>query len=85
MQNTIVALPNEVRDQVSKLTGMQLLRACASWRPDSLNYRGPVVATKIASKLLARRTLDLNDEVADRDRLIEPLVEELGSTLIPHL
>jgi len=40
-----------------------------------------VTATKIAIKSLARRVFDLNDEVADLDRLIEPLVEEIGSNL----
>lgn len=81
LHNTIVASPDEVRDQVRNLTRMQLLRTCASGRPDTLSYRDPVVATRIALKSLARRVLDLNDEVADLDRLIEPLVEELGSTL----
>ena len=81
LHNTIVASPDEVRDQVRNLTRMQLLRTCASWRPDTVGYRDPVVATRIALKSLARRVLDLNDEVADLDRLIEPLVEELGSTL----
>jgi transposase len=82
LHNTIVASPDEVRDQVRNLTRMQLLRTCASWRPDIMGYRDPVVATRIALKSLARRILDLNDEVADLDRLIEPLVEELGSTLM---
>lgn len=81
LHNTIVASPDEVRDQVRNLTRMQLLRTCASWRPDILAYRDPVVATRIALKSLTRRVLDLNDEVADLDRLIEPLVEELGSAL----
>ena len=81
LHNTIVASPDEVRDQVRNLTRMQLLRTCASWRPDTVGYRDPVVATRIALKSLARRVLDLNDEVADLDRLIEPLVEELGSAL----
>ena len=81
LHNTIVASPDEVRDQVRNLTRMQLLRTCASWRPDMLGYRDPVVATRIALKSLSRRVLDLADEVADLDRLIEPLVEELGSAL----
>lgn len=81
LHNTIVASPDEVRDQVRNLTRMQLLRTCASWRPDMLGYRDPVVATRIALKSLSRRVFDLADEVADLDRLIEPLVEELGSAL----
>lgn len=82
LHNTIVASPDEVRDQVRNLPRMQLLRTCASWHPDHPGYRDPVVATRIALKSLARRILHLNDEVADRDRLIEPLVEELGPTLV---
>jgi transposase len=79
--NTIVAAPDELRDQLRNLTRMQRLRLCAAWRPDTLGYRDPVIATKIAIKSLARRILNLNDEVADLDRLIEPLVEELGGNL----
>jgi transposase len=82
LHNTIVASPDELRDQVRNLTRMQLLRTCASWRPDTLGYRDPVVATRIALKSLARRVLDLADEVADLDRLIDPLVEELCSPLM---
>lgn len=81
LHNTIVAAPDELRDQLRNLTRMQRLRLCAAWRPDTLGYRDPVIATKIAIKSLARRILDLNDEVADLDRLIEPLVEELGGNL----
>ena len=81
LHNTIVASPDEVRDQLRNLTRMRLLRMCAVWRPDMLGYRDPVIATKIAIKSLARRALDINDEVADLDRLIVPLVEELGPNL----
>lgn len=81
LHNTIVAAPDEIRDQLRNLTRMQRLRLCAAWRPDTLGYRDPVIATKIAIKSLARRILDINDEVADLDRLIEPLVEELGGNL----
>ena len=45
-------------------------------------FRDPNVATRIALKSLARRVLEINDEVADLDRLIEPLVNELAPTLI---
>jgi transposase len=82
LHNTIVAAPDEVRDQVRNLTRMQRLRICAGWRPDSVGYRDPVVATKLALKYLARRILDLNDEIAELDRLIVPLVEELAPNLL---
>jgi len=82
LHNTIVAAPDEVRDQVRNLTRMQLLRTCAGWRPDTFGFRDPVVATKIALKSLARRILGLNDEIADLDRLISPLVQELAPNLL---
>ena len=82
LHNTIVAAPEEVRDQVRNLTRMQRLRTCAAWRPDIAGYRDPVVATKLALKYLARRVLDLNDEIAELDRLIAPLVEELAPNLL---
>ena len=50
--------------------------------PDSVGYRGPVVATKLSLKSLARRVLDRNDEIAELDRFIVPLVEELALTLL---
>ena len=61
---------------------MQRLRTCAARRPDTVGYRDPVVATKLALKYLARRILDLNDEIAELDRFIVPLVEELAPNLL---
>ena len=46
------------------------LRTCAAWRPDTVGYRDPVVATKLSLKSLARRILDINDEIAELDRFI---------------
>ena len=82
LYNTIVAAPEEVRDQVRNLTRMQRLRTCAAWRPDTVGYRDPVVATKLSLKSLARRILDINDEIAELDRFIVPLVEELAPSLL---
>ena len=62
------------------LTRMQRLRTCAAWRPDTVGYR--VVATKLSLKSLARRILDINDEIAELDRFIVPLVEELAPSLL---
>ena len=42
LHNTIVAAPEEVRDQVRNLTRVQRLRTCAAWRPDIVGYRDPV-------------------------------------------
>ena len=78
----VVSAPEELRDQVRNLTRMQLLRTCAGSRPDTVGFRDPVVATRIALKSLARRILELNDEIADLDQLITPLVTELAPQLL---
>ena len=82
LHNTIVAAPDEVRDRVRNLTRMRRLRICAAWRPDAAEYRDPAVATKLSLKSLAHRILDLNDEIAELDRFIAPLVEELAPDLL---
>ena len=82
LHNTIVAAPDEVRDQVRDLTRMRRLRICAAWRPDAAGYRDPTVATKLSLKSLARRILDLDGEIAELDRFIAPLVEELAPDLL---
>ena len=82
LHNTIVAAPDEVRDRIRNLTRMRRLRTCAAWRPDATGYRDPTVATRLSLKSLARRILDLDDEIAELDRFIAPLVEELAPDLL---
>jgi transposase len=82
LRMTIVAAPEELRDQVRNLTRMQLIRTCAAWRPDITNVTDPVSATRIALKSLARRILELGDEIAMLDELIKPIVTALAPQLL---
>ena len=82
LRMTIVAAPEELRDQVRNLTRMQLIRTCAAWRPDTTNVTDPVSATRIALKSLARRILELGDEIAMLDELIKPIVTALAPQLL---
>jgi transposase len=64
------------------LTRMQLIRTCAAWRPDLTDAADPVSATRIALKSLARRILELGDEIAMLDELIKPIVTNLAPQLL---
>jgi len=62
IQTTTVCAPDRLRDTLRKMTRMQLIRTLAAWRPDLTAYR-------IALKTLARRYIELHDEVADLDTM----------------
>lgn len=81
----IVSAPAELRDSVRHLTRMQLIRTCAGWRPDVTDAADPVAATRIALKSLARRILELGDEIAELDELIAPLVAALAPQLLERV
>jgi len=85
LRMTIVSAPEELRDQVRNLTRMQLIRTCAAWRPDLTNAADPASATRIALKSLARRILELGDEIATLDELIKPIVTSLAPQLLARV
>ena len=82
IQNTVVCAPDELRDMLRKLTRMQLIRTLAAWRPDMTDYRKVASAYRIALKSLARRYLELHDEIVDLDTMIAAIVDELAPTLV---
>jgi transposase len=82
IQTTIVAAPDELREPLRTLTRMQLIRTLAAWRPDLTDYRHVVSAYRISLKSLARRYLELHDEIADLDTMIAALVKELAPELV---
>lgn len=85
LRMTIVATPEELRDQIRNLTHMQLIRVLAAWRPDVSNAADPVTAYRVALKSMARRYLELSDEITDLDQLINPLVEALAPQLLTRV
>ena len=85
IHNTIVCAPDGLRDQLRSLTRMQLVRTLASWRPDLTAYRDLDPAYRIGLKSLARRYLELHDEIADLDVMIAAIVDELRRTLWPAI
>ena len=82
IDNTIVAAPDALRDSVRQMTRMQCVRTLAAWRPDTGRYREMDTAYRIALKSLARRYLELHDEIADLDAMIKAIVDELAPALV---
>lgn len=82
IHNTVVCAPDELRDTLRKLTRMELIRTLAAWRPDMTDYRNVASAYRIALKSLARRYLELHDEIADLDAMIAAIVDELAPALV---
>ena len=82
IHNTIIAAPDRLRDQLRRLTRMKLIRTLAAWRPDMTAYREIEAAYRIGLKSLARRYLELHDEIADLDVMIGSIVQDLAPELI---
>jgi len=82
IQTSIVCSPDRLRDLLRNMTRMKLIRTLAAWRPDLTGYRDVEEAYKIALKSLARRYLELHDEVAELDDMIEAIVKDLAPELI---
>jgi transposase len=85
LRMSIISAPEELRDQVRHLTRMQLIRTLAAWRPDVSNATDPVTAYRVSMKSLARRYLELTDEIADLDELINPIVQALVPRLLERV
>lgn len=82
IHNTVVCAPDDLRDQLRTLTRMVLIRTLAAWRPDMTDYRNVASAYRIALRSLARRHLELHDEIGDLDRMIGAIVDDLAPNLV---
>ena len=75
----IISAPDTLRDQLRGMTRMQLIRTLAAWRPDMTDFRNIASSYRIAFKSLARRYLELHDEIVDLDMMINAMVDDLSS------
>jgi transposase len=60
------------------MTRMNLIRTLASTRPDLTNYKDITTAYRITLKSLARRYVELHDEIADLNKMIATIAEILA-------
>lgn len=82
IQMSIVCAPDKLREPLRNMTRMQLIRTLAAWRPDLTAYREVEEAYRISLKSLARRYLELHDEIADLDDMIQAIVKDLAPELL---
>lgn len=82
IRTSIVSSPDEIRDTLRHMTRMTLIRTLASSRPDLTAYKNISSAYRIVFKSLARRYLELHDEIADLDKMISSIVDMLALELI---
>ncbi len=80
LHGLVVTAPAELRERLHGLLAPRLVRTCASFRPSEVS--DPSDATKVALRLLAKRCLDLEQEIQVLDREIERLAREACPALL---
>lgn len=80
MRSIISTAPSELRAEMRDLTIGKLVDKAASLRPAS--RRDPLGATKLALRQLARRVRFLDQQIADADAELVPLVAETAPALL---
>lgn len=82
----IISAPEELRDQLRDqlrgMTRMQLIRHLVATRPDSTDFKTPLGAARIALKRLAKRYVDLDDEVSELDDMIDAILADAAPLLV---
>jgi transposase len=83
MRSLISTAPEPIRDELRHLSVQRLVERAASYRPGT--KRDVVSLTKLTLRSLARRAIDLEEEVKSYDALMGPLVAETAPELIAAL
>lgn len=78
----IVSAPEEPRDRLRGMARMRLIRHPSATRPDPTDFKSPVGAARTSLKRLARRYVDLDDEVPGLDEMIEAILADAAPLLV---
>jgi transposase len=81
IKSLIVTAPEALRARLRPLSDAELIRHCATRRPDPTRAGDPQTATVLALRALARRHQHLSTEITQLDKLITPLVGQINPTL----
>jgi transposase len=79
-RSLISTAPEPIRDELRHLKAGPMLECTSAYRPGA--KRDLVSLTKFSLRLLARRAIALEEEVAELDALLSPLVVETAPELL---
>ena len=80
MRSLVSTAPDEIRSELRRTTGKQLVARCSKFR--RTGRTDPTSVTKVTLRSLARRINDLAEEIAELDALIEPLANDTAPALV---
>jgi transposase len=75
----VVNAPVDLREQLNQLTDKRLIDRCAGLRPGTID--STTASAKHTLRALARRWLDLADEISGHDHVLEQLTSAIAPTL----
>lgn len=78
----VIAAPPQLRDLLRGLRRAEMIRTTCAWRPPAGLPYTPALAAQAALGSLARRIVHLDEEIAELDEHIEPLVRALAPSLL---
>jgi transposase len=81
IRGLLVSAPATLREQVAGMDRTVLIRTLTRLRPDA-DLSDPLTATRSVLRRLARRYQSLDDEIAELDAQIAPLVERAAPALV---
>lgn len=80
LRSLVSTAPEELRAELRGLTIFRLVERASGLRPGQ--RRDVIGATKLALRTLARRVLELNNEIAELDAVLKPLVRDTAPDLV---
>jgi transposase len=75
----VVNAPAELRESLDGMTDRQLLKRCSLYRPGDVD--DTTASAKHTLRALAKRWVDLDNEIADHDKLLDVLTAQASPTL----
>ena len=81
LQDVLITAPARLRELITWKTVRGKVAQCAGLRPDTTQLSEPLHAAKTAPRALSRRIKFLDDEIAEIDHQLDPLVAQMAPTL----